>query len=131
MYLELYYCSRVLKTFETGFLSGKKDSMFKKNPRKFSKTLIISNFIQNVYQNLLLSNNSQSFQVLAFFGKIDRYLEKKSFWTFSKTLNFAFFFQMPLEIHYCSCDLKKSKRWIFWKKICIFFGKMFGNFQKR
>ena len=38
---------------------------------------------------------------LALFGKIDRSLEEN----FSKTPNFASFFQMRLEIYYCLCDL--------------------------
>ena len=36
------------------------------------------------------------------FGKIDRYLEKKRFEIFRKRLNSQVFFQMRLEIYYCS-----------------------------
>ena len=62
-------------------------------------------------------------QILAFYGKTDRSLEKKTFWKLSKTLNFASFFWMRLEIHYCICVLKTFKTWVFWKKRDVFFSK--------
>ena len=63
--------------------------------------------------------NFQSIQILTYFGKIDRYLEKKRFEIFRKLLTSQVFFQMRLAIHLCSCILKTFKTLGFWKKRCF------------
>ena len=79
-----------LKTFKNGSFLEKKDRMFKKNRARFQKNGKFH--LECVPKVLLLLKNSHNFQIFAFFGKIDGYLEKRAFWKLSKLLNFASFF---------------------------------------
>ena len=76
-----------------------------------------------MYQKFSLPENSQNFQNLAFFGKIDRSLEKNLL-KLSKSLNFAsFFFQIRLDLNCWSCVLKTFKILGFLGKEMFFFSK--------
>ena len=121
MHLEFYYCSSVLKTFEYGFLSGKKYSMLKKFIANFQKQKSFLVSSRKCTKSYYCPRTLKTFRIWPFLEKqIDR-LKKKTFWKLSKTLNFAsFFFECFSKVTFANVFWRRSKHWVFWKQRCFF-----------